>query len=664
LRLKSFSESDIVAVLSVRLTATYPKTVPLLALENAAQLRPKTRQKIAAVIMTMPKELIGEVMIHEIATTIQDILEDDVTAREHDGTLPSLEEERALHEAAANLLAKEQEEVNIKKRVEEKAEEDRVMQQMVEEELRRNELKAKRRSRPHIGQTPSSSGEVTSSNITFDRMISLPENANNIASDGERINFDTVGGFTKLYQGPATEVLLVYPLGLAGIQLALKQTKVTVSAASSEARLKKAILEFENDLEDLKRLRQENIVEIFEFKIQKLDTTAWEINILTPWANRGSLREKLEEDGTLGTDKVRSWSIEILEALDFYHRNGVIHKRIHPNNILLYRPLVGGATFTRLADAGFQESLHDLRDLTRGTAPYSSPRSAFWVPVELSQETSNRRTRKTDVWDLGVVFLQMLFGLETPEKHASPTALIDDLHLSDALGDIIRKFFRPDPKKRPSAFDMIPCEFLRNDMPIYFHPISPVHSRTNSTSFMLHGRRQRRESSTGMGAPYSRYASEWAEAGRLGKGGYGEVVKARNKLDGRFYALKKIKQNSAAALTEVLSEVMLLSRLNHPCVVRYFTAWPEQDVGASETEGESSVTFTGDTSSTASQSGGSHIEFGQSTGGLDFISSSGFSKPGFDDDSDESDDDGVVFGTSGEDTGKLCSSSAYPPLLC
>ncbi|KAF2811445.1 kinase-like protein [Mytilinidion resinicola] len=647
LRLKPFSESDIVAVLSVRLLATYPKTVPILVLENATQLRPKTRQKIEALIKTKPKELLGEVMIHEIATAIQDILEDDVTAREHDETLPSLEEERAVHEAAANLLAKEQEEEKIKKKVEEKAEEDRVMQQMVEEELRRKELMVKRRSRPTIGQTPSSSAAGVSlpAHVTFDRLVSLQD-------DGNRIDFDTVTGLTKLHQGPVTEVLLVQPTGFRDTLLALKKTKVYSSEPSSETRLKRAILEFENDLEELKKLRQSNIVHILDFKIQRLDNqpsgAAWDINILTAFANRGSLREKLEEDGSLATDRVRSWSIELLEALDFFHRNGVVHKRIHPGNILLCRPPSGGATFTKLADAGYQESLYNLKDLTRATAPFSTPRSAFWVPSELSQEVSTRRTRKTDVWDLGVVFLQMLFGLGTPQKHASPTALITDLQLSDALGDIVRKFFRPDPKKRPSAFDLIPCEFLRNDIPVYFRPISPVHSRTPSTSFAIHGRRARRESSTGVLNPFSRYASEWAEAGRLGKGGYGEVVKARNKLDGRFYAIKKIKQNSAAALTEVLSEVMLLSRLNHPCVVRYFTAWPEEEATTvSETDGESSNTFTRDDSSETSQSG-DFVEFGRSTGGLDFISS----KTGFDDESDyedDEDDDGVVFGTSGDE---------------
>jgi translation initiation factor 2-alpha kinase 4 len=70
------------------------------------------------------------------------------------------------------------------------------------------------------------------------------------------------------------------------------------------------------------------------------------------------------------------------------------------------------------------------------------------------------------------------------------------------------------------------------------------------------------------GGPFSRYKEDFVEEGRLGKGGFGEVVKARKKLDGQIYAIKKITQKSSASLTEVLKEVRLLSQLSHPSVVR------------------------------------------------------------------------------------------------
>lgn len=82
----------------------------------------------------------------------------------------------------------------------------------------------------------------------------------------------------------------------------------------------------------------------------------------------------------------------------------------------------------------------------------------------------------------------------------------------------------------------------------------------------------------------SRYKNDFVEAGRLGRGGYGEVYRSRKKLDGRFYAIKKIKSRSASALNDVLSEIMILSQLNHPYVVRYYNAWLED-----EAEGQSDI---------------------------------------------------------------------------
>lgn len=39
----------------------------------------------------------------------------------------------------------------------------------------------------------------------------------------------------------------------------------------------------------------------------------------------------------------------------------------------------------------------------------------------------------------------------------------------------------------------------------------------------------------------SRFGTDFESLGRLGKGGFGEVVQARNKLDGMMYAIKIIK---------------------------------------------------------------------------------------------------------------------------
>jgi translation initiation factor 2-alpha kinase 4 len=238
----------------------------------------------------------------------------------------------------------------------------------------------------------------------------------------------------------------------------------------------------------------------------------------------------------------------------------------------------------------------------------------------------------------------MLFGLDATQKHTGPSSLIDDLQLTAPLEEIIRRFFKQNPKTRPSAFDLIPSEFLRTEAQIYSRPASPNHSRHASMVLTQTSSRQRlrRGSSGYQGHAFSRYANEWVELGRLGKGGFGEVVKARNKMDTGTYAIKKIKQKTASALSEVLSEVMLLSRLNHPYVVRYFTAWPEDEATETVVNSEDTTTIATTTEDDILSPGhfpeSASLDFGQSTtGGLDFISS-GFPKIQFGGDSDDDSD--------------------------
>lgn len=97
----------------------------------------------------VPQELLGEVMIYEIGSTVQEILEDEVAERAHLQNLPSLEEERALQEEEAAKQAKEIEEEELRRKDEERAEEQRYLKQMLDEEMsRRHEMKKK--GRPHV----------------------------------------------------------------------------------------------------------------------------------------------------------------------------------------------------------------------------------------------------------------------------------------------------------------------------------------------------------------------------------------------------------------------------------------------------------------------------------------------------------------------------------
>lgn len=74
----------------------------------------------------------------------------------------------------------------------------------------------------------------------------------------------------------------------------------------------------------------------------------------------------------------------------------------------------------------------------------------------------------------------------------------------------------------------------------------------------------------------SRYLTDFVPVNCLGKGGYGVVFKAKNKIDDCNYAIKRIAlPNSNSSRERVMREVKALAKLEHPNIVRYFNAWLE-----------------------------------------------------------------------------------------
>lgn len=661
--MKPYSDesNELSLALSVSLPATYPNSLPTCHIAYGPGVRESIRARIDDLVNSKPKELLGSEMIFEIASSIQEILEENFVAQTHAEKVPPLNEERALQEATILKQEQDAREERLRQERDAKDEEERSLSRMVEQEQARL---ARIQSKEADETISFESGSDEDGQVNFDQQIKVK------SPDGTLIAFRTVVNTSQYRRGPVTDIYHAYPVGSQQNFppfLALKRCILRV--LDSEEKLKKEIQQLEANLDTLVQLPiHPNILKPLTFRIHRafsldLAPTSWHINILTELADRGSLRDLLETTGTVAVGNVRSWAIQIIEGLEFYHAHHVVHSKLHPGNILFERAETGHAV-VKLADGLFQKDLNSIKGGSK--AEFSSATSVYWVAPEVASGANGRPKSSQDIWDFGVVLLQMLFGLEVQRLHASPTAVMDALNLSPSLEDLVSRIFKGDPRKRPTAFEMLSKEFLRNNDSAVEQPSSPTITRLASSSSITPSKTARiRRDSTNFITTTSRYENDFVEAGRLGKGGFGEVVRARNKLDGRIYAIKKITQSSASALSTVLGEVVLLSRLNHPNVVRYYNAFMEETIKQIVPE-DSSASETSESSIAHGKT--SEIGFAHSTSGLDFISSSGYPKIefGFEssngtEDSEATDDEDVILDRDNDRAdGNIADGSGIP----
>jgi hypothetical protein len=114
--------------------------------------------------------------------------------------------------------------------------------------------------------------------------------------------------------------------------------------------------------------------------------------------------------------------------------------------------------------------------------------------------------------------------------------------IPEGLSSTAKEFLEACMKRREEALHLFAYEFVRdisNTSVIDFIP------RTPPPMLPHHGLLASTDSLQFVPPPAnSRFKNDFDEIEEIGSGGFGVVVKVKNKLDGRFYAIKKIILNS------------------------------------------------------------------------------------------------------------------------
>ncbi len=113
-----------------------------------------------------------------------------------------------------------------------------------------------------------------------------------------------------------------------------------------------------------------------------------------------SLRARLDTEGTLAEDAVRSIAIQVLDVLAAAHDRGIIHRDVKPDNLLM---TADGDV--KVSDFGIARCLESSGDITKcgiilGTPLYMAPEQCQANPVDA----------RSDLYSLGATLYHLLAG--------------------------------------------------------------------------------------------------------------------------------------------------------------------------------------------------------------------------------------------------------------
>jgi serine/threonine protein kinase/Tfp pilus assembly protein PilF/TolA-binding protein len=222
------------------------------------------------------------------------------------------------------------------------------------------------------------------------------------------------------------------------------------------AKDKKTIDRFNNELRLARKIRHKNVCQMFDLGEEK--GTQF---ITMEYVSGEDLRSSIRRFGQLPIGKSISIANQICEGLAEAHRQGVVHRDLKSNNIM-----IDNEGNVRIMDFGIARSL-EAKGITGagmmiGTPEYMSPEQVEGKDVD----------QRSDIYSLGVILYEMVTGRvpfegDTPftigmkhkgEMPQNPKEL--NTQISDDLNNVILRCLEKDKEKRCQSVGEVRSELL------------------------------------------------------------------------------------------------------------------------------------------------------------------------------------------------------------
>ncbi|CAJ1327990.1 unnamed protein product [Effrenium voratum] len=173
------------------------------------------------------------------------------------------------------------------------------------------------------------------------------------------------------------------------------------------------------------------------------------VHLILEYAEGMDLMEALLASGHVEEQTAASIVRQIAEALAYCHSQGVVHRDVKPENIML-RP--GPEPFITLVDFGLASDAGEVVHGGEGTAAYLAPEVSV-EPVVCEGSL--------DMFSLGVVLFAMLSG-RLPARQATPALAEESLlrDVSPGARDFLRRLL-VEPRHRLSASEALQHPWLQ-----------------------------------------------------------------------------------------------------------------------------------------------------------------------------------------------------------